>query len=177
MKKLLIAAIGASLLFACSQEKSVEERYLYEGDRIVDIETGDEYLLEESEDEFIVVHTDGTKEAIAIEETPFFGTTLTDDYVNDWKKNLELRQEKLLEDKKNKLKETRRARYEEYSSEELMNKFQKMHKENADMSQQMDIIAELIERGAISDEDAPSLLEIEPEMIDFNIELEEIENI
>ncbi|SIS68629.1 hypothetical protein [Belliella pelovolcani] len=172
MKKLMIAAVSASLLFACGQEKSVEERYLYEGDKIVDVETGDEYLLEESEEEFVVVHKDGTKEVIPMEETPFFGTTLSDDYVNDWKKSLEERKAQLLEDKKNSLKEARKARYAEYSDEELMEKFQKMHKDNADMTLQMDLIAELVDRGAISDEDAPDLLEVEPEFINFDIEIE-----
>ncbi|SNR98656.1 hypothetical protein SAMN06295967_101372 [Belliella buryatensis] len=172
MKKLMIALVSASLLFACSQEKSVEERYLYEGDKIVDVETGDEYLLEESEEEFILVHKDGSTEVIPMEETPFFGTTLSDEYVNDWKKSLEARKDLLLEEKKNKLKDARRARYAEFTDEELMDKFQKMHNDKEDMTLQMDLIAELVERGAISDEDAPDLLEIDPELINFDIEIE-----
>lgn len=172
MKKLLIALMSTSILFACNQEKSIEERYIYEEDKIVDIDTGDEYILEESEQEFVVIHKDGSKEVVPIDETPFFGTSLSDMYVSEWKDNMAAREEKLLEEKKNKLKQARRDRYSSYSDDELMKKFQKSHDEGIDMSLQMDMIAELVERGAVSDEDAPDLLEIKPELINFDIEIE-----
>ncbi|MFD2037251.1 hypothetical protein ACFSKL_20805 [Belliella marina] len=172
MKKLMITVLGASLLLSCSQEKSVEERYIYQDDKIIDVDTGDEYLLEESDEQFVLVHKDGTQETIALDETPFFGTSLTDDYVSDWKNKMEERQEKLLIDKKNQLKEKRKERYAEYSDDELMKEFQKYHKEGKDMTMQMDMIAELLERGKISDEEAPSLLEVEPELINLDIDIE-----
>lgn len=172
MKKLFIALLSTSILFACNQEKSVEERYVYEEDKIVDVDTGDEYLLDKSEDEFVVIHKDGSQEVIPVDETPFFGTTLSDDYISEWKDNMAAREDQLLEEKKNKLKQARRDRYSKYSDEELMEKFQKSHDEGIDMSLQIDMIAELVERGAVSDEDAPDLLEIEPELINFDIEIE-----
>ncbi|AFL82737.1 hypothetical protein Belba_0065 [Belliella baltica DSM 15883] len=172
MKKLIIALLSTSILFSCKQEKSIEERYIYEEDKIVDIETGDEYLLEESDQEFLIIHEDGSQETIPVDETPFFGTTLSNEYISEWKENMAAREQKLLEEKKEKLKQARRDRYAELSNEELMEKFQKSHDEGIDMSLQIDMIAELVERGAISDEDAPDLLEIEPELINFDIEIE-----
>lgn len=178
MKKLIIALLSSSILFACNQEKSVEERYIYEENKIVDVDTGDEYLLEENDQEFVVIHKDGSQEIIPIDETPFFGTTLSDEYISEWKDNMAAREEKLLEEKKDKLKQARRDRYSAHTDEELMKKFQKSHEEGIDMSFQMDMIAELVERGAISNEDAPNLLEIEPELINFDIEIEApVENI
>ena len=178
MKKLLIALLSSSILFACNQEKSVEERYIYEENKIVDVDTGDEYLLEESDQEFVVIHKDGSKEIIPIDETPFFGTSLSDEYITEWKDNMAAREEKLLEEKKDKLKQARRDRYSTLTDEELMKKFQKSHEEGIDMSLQMDMIVELVERGAVSNEDAPELLEIEPELINFDIEIEApVENI
>ncbi|MCH7413647.1 hypothetical protein MM213_09135 [Belliella sp. R4-6] len=172
MKKLLITVLSASLLIACSQEKSVEERYIYQDDKIIDVDTGDEYLLEETDEEFVLVHKDGSKETVAIDETPFFGTALTDDYVSDWKSKMEERQENLLIEKKNQLKEKRKDRYSELSDDELLEKFQKSHKEGVDMTMQMDMIAELVERGRISNEEAPELLEIEPELLNLEIDIE-----
>lgn len=172
MKKLLIALMSTSILFACSQEKSVEERYIYEENKIVDVETGDEYLLEDNDQEFVIIHKDGSQEVIPVDETPFFGTSLSDIYVSEWRDNMAAREEKLLEEKKDNLKQARRDRYSSYTDEELMKKFQKSHDEGIDMSFQMDMIAELVERGAVSDADAPDLLEIEPELINFDIEIE-----
>ncbi|MCH7410859.1 hypothetical protein MM239_15735 [Belliella sp. DSM 111904] len=172
MKKLMIALMGAGVLFACKQEKSIEERFIYEDDKITDIETGDQYLLEESESEFVLVHDDGSKETIAIEEAPFFGTTLSEDYVSDWKRSIKEREEVLLQEKKEQLKKARKERYADLSDDELMKKFQKSHKENVDMAIQMDMVAELVDRNVVSDDDASDLLEIEPELVNLDIELE-----
>lgn len=178
MKKLLIALLSTSILFACKQEKSVEERYIYDEDKIVDVETGDEYILDDNDQEFVIIHKDGSKEVVSVEDTPFYGTALSDGYISEWKENMSSREEKLLEEKKNKLKQARKDRYADLSDEELMKKFQKSHEDGIDMSLQMDIIAELVERGAITDRDAPTLLEIEPELINLNIEIEApVENI
>ncbi|PSL05057.1 hypothetical protein [Cecembia rubra] len=171
MKKAIIFIGTIIILTSCSKEKSVEERYLYEVDKVVDIETGDEYIMEE-ENEIIVVHTDGSKEIIPIEEAPFYGSTLSEDYLRYLEEKMRERKDKLLEEKKNEIKAMRRSRYASISDEELLKQFQKGHQEGIEMSRQMDMIAELIERGVVSSEEAPDLLEISPELIDFEIEIE-----
>lgn len=172
MKKTILLLLSIAILSSCKQEKSVEERYLYQEDKIVDIETGDEYLMEE--DEMItVVHTDGSKEKIAIDETPFYGSALSEEYIKSLEAKLAERKEALLEEKKNQLKEARKSRYVDFSDEELLERFQRAHKDGLDMSRQMDMIAELVERGVVSSEDAPDLLEISPEMVNFELEIDE----
>lgn len=176
MKKAIIFVLSIGILASCAKEKKIEERYLYETDKVIDIETGDEYIMEE-ENEITVVHSDGTKEVIPIEEAPFYGSTLSDDYLRFLEEKMQQRKERILEAKKNQIKEARRTRYASISNEELLKQFQQAHKDGLDMSRQMDMIAELIDRGVVSSEEAPDLLEISPEMIDFDIELEKpIEN-
>lgn len=176
MKKATIFILSIIILSSCAKEKSVEERYLYETDKVVDIETGDEYIMEE-ENEIIVVHTDGTKDIIPIEDAPFYGSALSDDYLRSLEEKMRERKEKILEEKKNQIKEVRRSRYASLSDEELLKQFQQGHKDGLDMSRQMDMIAELIDRGVVSSQEAPDLLEIAPELIDFDFDLEKpIEN-
>lgn len=172
MKKTIILLLSIAYLSSCNQEKSVEERYLYQEDKIVDVETGDEYLMEE-DDQITVLHTDGSKEKIAIDETPFYGSALSDEYIKSLEAKLTERKEALLEEKKNQLKEVRKSRYVDFSDEELLERFQQAHKDGLDMSRQMDMIAELVERGVVSSEDAPDLLEISPEMVNFEIEIDQ----
>lgn len=171
MKKLMIMILSIVLMTACSKEKSVEERYIYEGEKIVDIETGDEYLMEE-EGEITVVHSDGSKEKLAIDETPFYETALSEEFIKSLEANYAERKAALLEQKKNLLKENRRSRYAEISDEDLLKQFQQAHKDGLDMGRQMDMIAELIDRGALTADEAPDLLEIEPELINFDIDIE-----
>ncbi|WP_373523316.1 hypothetical protein [Aquiflexum sp.] len=171
MKKLMIITLSILMMSACSTEKSVEERYIYEGEKIVDIETGDEYLMEE-EGKITVVHTDGSKEKLAIDETPFYETALSEEFIQSLESNYAERKQVLLEEKRTLLKENRRSRYAEISDEELLKQFQQAHKDGLDMGRQMDMVAELIERGAVTSDQAPELLEIEPELINFDIDIE-----
>lgn len=172
MKKTILLLLSIAFLSSCKQEKSVEERYLYQEDKIVDVETGDAYLMEEDQ-RITVVHTDGSKEKIAIEEVPFYGSTLSDEYIKSLEAKFAERKEALLEEKKNQLKEARRSRYVDFSDDELLKRFQQAHKDGLDMSRQMDMIAELVDRGVVYSEDAPDLLEISPDMVNFEIEIDE----
>jgi hypothetical protein len=172
MKKLFFLAVVSILALACAREKSVEERYLYEGDKIVDLETGDEYILED-EQEITVVHKDGTKERLPIVEAPFFGSPISDSLVQTWEANFTARQERLIGEKRNVLKEARKQRYADLSDDELMKRFQDAHKRGDDMSLQMDMMGELVERGAVSADQAPDLLEISPDLVDLEMEINE----
>ncbi len=158
---------------SCAREKTVEERYLYEGDKIVDVDTGDEYIMEES-GEFMIVHPDGTTESINIEETPFFGTSLSDQYVKDWEVGMEERKEQLLMEKKMQLREERRNRYAHLSDEQLLKEFKAIHQKKGDMTLQREMINELVERGAVSPEEAPNFLEIDPKLMDLDVDVDRI---
>lgn len=171
MKKLIVFTLGIVMLSACGTEKSVEVRYVYEGDKIVDVESGDQYIME-GEGEVTVIHTDGSKEKLTIDETPFFETALSEEYIKSLESHYAERKEKLLVEKKNMLKENRRSRYAEISDEELLKQFQQAHKDGLDMGRQIDMVAELIDRGAISADQAPEYLEMDPELIDFDIDIE-----
>ena len=142
MKKLMIIALSVVLMGACTGEKSVEERYIYEGEKIVDVETGDEYMMEE-EGKITVVHTDGTKEKLAIDETPFYESALSQEFISSLESNYARKQELL--EKERVVERKRRSRYAEISDEELMKQFQQAHKDKLDMGRQMDMVAELIE--------------------------------
>jgi len=172
MKKLILIIFwGALFTFSCQSKKNDEERFVFEGDKIVDIETGDEYILEDDTEAFTIIHSDGSKEKKAVTETPIYGSPLTDEYINEWKNQLAIKREQALEDKKNKLKEDRKKRYEELSNEELMKKFQDLHKKGLEFDIQMDIVGELVERNMINKEEAPLLLEIDPNLVNFEVEL------
>jgi hypothetical protein len=174
MKKLTLILLSLIFLASCAKEKSVEERYLYEVDKVVDVETGDEYILED-EETITIIHTDGSTEKIAIEEAPFYESALSEEFIKSMEENLQQRKLALLEDKKDKIKEVRRSRYAHISDEDLLKQFQQGHKDGLDISRQIDMIAELIDRGVVSSEEAPGLLEISPELIDFDIEIDEID--
>jgi hypothetical protein len=173
MKKTVLLILSIAFLVSCAKEKSIEERYLYEGDKIVDVETGDEYIMEDDQ-QITIIHTDGTMEKIAVDETPFYGSALSDEYLKSLEAKMTERKEKLLEEKKNQLKEVRRSRYANISDDELLKQFKQAHADGLDMSRQMDMIAELVERGIVNTEEAPGLLEISPELIDLDIEIDEI---
>ncbi|EKB48664.1 hypothetical protein [Cecembia lonarensis] len=176
MKKLGIILLSIIFLASCAKEKSVEERYVYEIDKVVDIETGDEYFMEE-DDEITVIHSDGTKEVISFEEAPFYESALSEDFLRSMEERLQERKLKLLEEKREKIREVRRSRYANISDDELLSQFKQAHKDQLNLSRQIDMIAELIDRGVIAEDEAPIMLEISPELIDFDVELEEpIEN-
>lgn len=171
MKKLIVFTMGIALLSSCGGEKSVEERYIYEEDKVVDVESGDQYVMEE-EGAITVIHTDGTKEKLAIDETPFFESALSEEYIKSLEAKYVERKQKLLEKKKEELKANRRSRYAEISDEELLEQFQQAHKDGLDIGRQIDMVAELIDRGTITEEEAPKYLEMDPELIDFDIDIE-----
>jgi serine phosphatase RsbU (regulator of sigma subunit) len=174
MKKIsmFLITVGMAFTVACSGGKSEDERYVYEGDKIVDEVTGDEYYMEE-DDVITVKHADGTTEKLAIDETPFYESALSEEYIQSLEARYFERKESLLAEKKEKLKEARRSRYAEFSDDELLERFRQAHKDGLDMTRQMDMMAELVERDIVSDEEAPDLLEIDPKMMDLEIELEE----
>jgi peroxiredoxin len=175
MKKIVLFTLSIAFLSSCAKEKSIEERYLYEGDKIVDVETGDEYIMEEDQ-QITIIHTDGTMELVAVDETPFYGSALSDEYIKSLEAKLAERKGKLLEEKKNQLKEVRRSRYANISDDELLKQFKQAHSDGLDMSRQMDMIAELVDRGIVNTEEAPGLLEISPELIDLDIEIDKLED-
>ncbi|UJP64858.1 hypothetical protein [Mongoliitalea daihaiensis] len=169
MKKIwIVGMLIVSFLAACTGEKTLEQRFVYEDDKIVDVETGDEYILEDVE-EFTVVHSDGTVEKIPLDEAPFYTGAFSAEYLDELDKNLEERKLRLIEEKKMKIKEARNARYAELSNDELLAKFKEGHSDGLELGIQMDMIAELIDRGVIAEDEAPVMLEIEPELIDFDI--------
>ena len=172
MKKVALILISSMLLASCAKEKSVEERYVYDVDKVIDIETGDEYFLED-DGEITVVYSDGKREKIPVEDVPFFESSLSDEFMRSLEANLEQRKQRILEEKKEQIKEVRRSRYANISDEELLRLFQQAHKDGLDLSRQMDMIAELIDRNVVSSDDAPDLLKIAPELIDFDFVLEE----
>lgn len=172
MKKTIIIVLSLIVLASCGREKSIEERYVYEVDKVIDVDTGDEYIMED-EGEITIIHPDGTTEVIAIEDSPFYESALSEEYIQYLESKMQDRKLELLESKKNQIQEVRRSRYANISDDELLSQFQQAHADGLDMSRQMDMIAELVDRGVVSSEDAPDLLEISPDLINFDIELEE----
>jgi hypothetical protein len=122
---------------------------------------------------FTLIHKDGSKEQVAFDQTPFHETNLSDEYVKSWKESISKREEKLLLDKKEKFQAERKDRYLDLDNETLMSKFQKAHQDQVDLTIQIDMIAELIDREMIATDDAPGLLELDIELIDFDMEIKE----
>ncbi|MBS9524793.1 hypothetical protein KI659_12305 [Litoribacter alkaliphilus] len=175
MKKILLSLLTTAILFSCAQNQSEEERFTYENDRIVDTETGDEYMVED-QDTYTVTHPDGEQETVTYEETPFYGTEAADEFLERYNTRLAERKETLLVEQKNKIKQARKERYAEYSDKELIEQFNQLHKDLAPYEQQMDIIAELVERGAVTEEEAVELMEVDEADINFDIDYDPEEN-
>jgi hypothetical protein len=171
IERLILVTIVAVMIAGCNEKTSDEERYIYQEEKILDTETGDEYIMED-DNEFTIIYTDGSKEKIAIEDTPFYGNALSDEFVTNFEAKLAERKEVILLNMREKLKETRRTRYANHSDDQLLEKFQNAHAEGIDMGLQIDMIAELIERGKVTEEDAPEYLELSPELIDFDLDIE-----
>lgn len=169
---MFLITAGMAFTVACSGGKTDEERYVYEGDVIVDEVTGDEYYMEE-EDVITVKHTDGTTEKLAIDETPFYESALSEEYIQSLEARYMERKEMLLSEKKDRLKEARRSRYAEFSDDDLLERFKQAHKDGLDMTRQLDMMAELVDRGLVSGDEAADLLEIDPKMMDLDIEIDE----
>lgn len=175
MKKLILSVFVSMIMLACTTPKSDEDRFVYEEDRIVDTETGDEYILED-ESTYTVIHPDGEREVLQREEAPFYGTEGLDEYLRQYSDRLTERKEAAMEDYKTRIKTLRHDRYAEYSDDELMQRFNTLHSENAPYEEQMDVMAELVERGVVGEDEAPTLLEVDARDLDFDIEFDPSEN-
>jgi hypothetical protein len=172
MKKILLSLFCAAILMSCEQQKTADdERFVYEQDRIVDTETGDEYMVED-EDSYTVTHPDGEREVVPYEETPFYGNPEAERYVEEYYDRLGQRKEQALQDHKAKIREARKERYSEYSNQELVQEFNRLHRENAPYEQQMDMMAELVERGAVTEEEAAEMMEVDAADINFDIQFD-----
>ena len=171
MKKLMLSVFVSALMLACTTPKTDEDRFVYQEDRIVDMETGDEYILED-EATYTVIHPDGEREEVAIEDAPFYGTEGLDEYLRQYSDRIAQRKQEAMENYKMRIKEVRQMRYSEFSDKELMQKFNQLHKEDAPYEEQMDVMAELVERGVVGEDEAPGLLEIDAADLDFDIEFD-----
>lgn len=174
MKRTIAIMLAAGMLWSCKAEKAAEERFVFEGEAVTDVDTGDIFLMEEDNEHITVVHKDGSKEVLDLDKTPFYATTVADDYLKKMEDAYQKRIDDMIAQKNAKLMEARKSRYAQFGNDELLKKFQEGHKSGLDMARQMDMIAELIARGIVSSEQAPDLLEISPELIDLNVELDSL---
>lgn len=152
---------------ACSSNN--EDRYIFEAERVLDTETGDEYYLK-NPDTMTVVHIDGVSEPVTVSSTPFAGSEEFEQMMSRYQDNLEAREDSLLMVKKEQIKQTRRERYAEYNDDELMERFNTIKDKGAPFAQQMDVMAELVRREVVLEIDVPDIMEIDPEDIDMDIE-------
>jgi len=171
MKKLILSVFVSVIMLACTTPKSEEDRFVYEEDRIVDTETGDEYILED-ESTYIVTHPDGEREVVAREEAPFYGTEGLDEYMRQYGDRLTQRKEAAMQEHKNRIKAARSERYAQYTDEQLLERFNRLHRENAPYEEQMDVMAELVERDVVGEDEAPGMLEVEERDLNFDIEFD-----
>lgn len=155
------------MALACSSDK--EDRYIFEAERVVDTETGDEYYLK-SPDTMTVVHIDGVSEPVTVSSTPFAGSEELEKMMDRYQENLEAREDSLLMVKKKQIKQNRMERYAEYNDDELMERFNTLKDEEAPFAQQMDVMAELVRRELVLEIDVPEIMEINPEDIDMDID-------
>jgi hypothetical protein len=167
MKKITLMLISVGVLLSCSSPK--EDRYVFEEERILDTETGDEYYLNKM-DTLTVVNIEGETNEIVVSAAPFAEHEEMDRMIADYKSSISDRKERILEDKKAYLREQRKERYEGYDDEALLKRFNELHAEDADFDQQIDVMAELVRREVVVEKDAPGLLEIEDADLDFDIE-------
>ncbi|WP_143961757.1 hypothetical protein [Litoribacter populi] len=175
MKKIIMSLFSVAILFSCAQQQSEEDRFEYENDRIVDTQTGDEYMIDD-QDSYVVIHPDGEQETVTYEETPFYGTEAADEFLERYNNRMMERKETLMIEQKNKIKQARKDRYAEYSDQELVKQFNKLHQDLAPYEQQMDIMAELVERGAVTEEEAVELMEVDQADLNFDIYYDPEEN-
>ncbi|MDN3688976.1 hypothetical protein [Cyclobacterium jeungdonense] len=152
---------------ACSSEK--EDRYIYETDRVLDSETGDEYYFKNL-DTMTVVHIDGVSEPVTVSSTPFAGSEAFEKMMTQYQKNLEAREDSLLMVKKEQIKQNRMERYAEYSDDELMERFNNLKEVGGSFTQQMDVMAELVRREVVLEIDVPEIMEIDPADIDMDVD-------
>ncbi|EON78566.1 hypothetical protein ADIS_0916 [Lunatimonas lonarensis] len=139
---------------------------MFEEERILDLETGDEYYLQNM-DTLTVVNIEGETSQIVVTAAPFSDKEELDLMISNYKEKIAGRKDEMLTEQKTKIIDERKARYEEYSNEELLAFFNKIHQEDAPYGQQMDVMAELVNREAVLELDVPTLLEIDTAKIDL----------
>lgn len=166
MKTLGIIALSI-LTFTSCQQKAAEERFVFEEERILDLETGDEYYFQNT-DTLRVVNIEGEASQIVVSAAPFSDSEELEFLIASYKEKLSDRKENMLAEQKSKIIDERKARYVDYSDEELLAYFNEIHREDAPYGQQMDVMAELVKREAVLEIDVPKLLEIDTAKVDFN---------
>ncbi|WP_194777381.1 hypothetical protein [Pararhodonellum marinum] len=166
MKNCILFGLSILLFVGCNTK--TENRYIVtEEGRVMDIVTGDEYSMDKF-DTLTVVHVDGTTEEISVEASPIADDTAVMEFIRKREAELADRKERMMLEQKNNIIAARKERYKEYSDEELIAHFNKIHKESAPSEQQMDVILELIERDAINQDDATGMMEVDVLDIDFS---------
>lgn len=168
MKKLILFSVVIIFLASCAGND--EDRYKFEDERVLDLETGDEYYFKNL-DTMTVVHIDGATEPVTVESTPFFENDALEEMMNNYRENLAIRKQELLQEQKEIIEQQRIERYAAYSDEELMDHFDKLHEEEVPFERQMDIITELVRRKVIGEADAPKLLEVNVSEVDFDVSI------
>ncbi len=167
MKTNILLILSLLIVGACGP--SEEERFTYEEGKVVDTETGDEYSMEKF-DTLTVVHINGMEEEILVEDAPFYGSEKGTEFIEAGESRLEKREEALIEQKKQKIKEERIKRYEAFEDEELLEEYNRLREEDAPFTQQMDIIIELVRREVIGKDEVPAMLEEDSTMIDYDLD-------
>lgn len=168
MKKLWIAIIMLTVIFSCTN-RSTEDRFIFEDERIVDIETGDEYYINKM-DTLTIVNIEGESSEIIVTATPFSESDELDRMMAAYKERITERKETLVTEQKEKIKAQRAERYSQYDDQELLALFNKMHKDERPYELQMDVIAELVRRDAVLETDVAKLLEVDTVTLDFEID-------
>lgn len=157
-----------SVSFSCTN-RSAEDRFIFEDERILDMETGDEYYINKM-DTLTLVNIEGESSEIIVTATPFSDSDELDKMMASYKEKIAERKDALYKDQKEKIKAERAERYAEYDDQELLTLFNKMHSEEDPYEKQMDVIAELVRREAVLETDAAKLLEVDTVILDFDID-------
>lgn len=157
-----------SISFSCTN-RSAEDRFIFEDERILDMETGDEYYINKM-DTLTLVNIEGESSEIVVTATPFSDSDELDRMMASYKEKLTERKDALYKDQKEKIKAERAERYAEYDDQELLALFNKIHREEDPYEKQMDVIAELVRREAVLETDAAKLLEVDTVILDFDID-------
>jgi hypothetical protein len=171
MKKLILFSVVGLFLASCAGND--KERYKFEEERVLDLETGDEYYFKNL-DTMTVVHIDGVTEPVTVESTPFAENAALAEMMENYRENLANRKQELLQEQKEIIQQQRIERYEAYNDEELMDYFDKLHEEEEPFERQMDVITELVRREVIGEADAPKLLEVDISEVDFDVSIADV---
>jgi hypothetical protein len=167
MKRLLLLSLLSLYISACSQGD--KDRFVFGEDRILDVETGDEYYLNKM-DTLTIVNIEGETSEILATASPFADDEEFREMMDRYHASIAERKEKLLEEQKNLIKDQRIERYASYEDKELLEYFNRLHKEDAPYEQQMDVMAELVRREVVLEIDAATMLEVDTTLLDFDID-------